>query len=53
VTQPRRAGDPPRLIASASKAREILGWRPQFDRIEDIVSSAWNWHLRHPNGYGD
>jgi UDP-glucose 4-epimerase len=53
VKQPRRPGDPPRLIASAGKAQEVLGWRPQFDQIEDIVSSAWSWHLRHPAGYGD
>ena len=53
VKQPRRPGDPPRLIASARKAHEVLGWRPQFDRIEDIVASAWKWHARHPNGYGD
>jgi UDP-glucose 4-epimerase len=51
VTQARRPGDPPRLIASAQKAREVLGWRPQYGQIEDIVSSAWSWHLRHPNGY--
>ncbi|MBV8212482.1 MAG: UDP-glucose 4-epimerase GalE [Verrucomicrobia bacterium] len=53
VKEDRRPGDPPRLIASASKAHEVLGWRPQFDRIEDIVSSAWSWHVRHPNGYAD
>jgi UDP-glucose 4-epimerase len=53
VKQPRRPGDPPRLIASAGKAQEVLGWRPQFDRIEDVVRSAWSWHVRHPNGYGD
>jgi UDP-glucose 4-epimerase len=53
VNQPRRPGDPPRLIASAQKAREVLGWRPQFEQITDIVSSAWNWHLRHPKGYND
>ena len=53
VNQQRRAGDPPRLIASAQKAREVLGWRPQFEQITDIVSSAWNWHLRHPKGYTD
>jgi UDP-glucose 4-epimerase len=53
VNQPRRPGDPPRLIASAQKAREVLGWRPQFEQITDIVSSAWNWHLRHPQGYND
>ena len=53
VKQSRRPGDPPRLIASAGKAQEVLGWRPQFGRIEDIVSSAWSWHVRHPNGYVD
>jgi UDP-glucose 4-epimerase len=53
VKQPRRPGDPPRLIASAGKAQEVLGWQPQFDQIEDIVSSAWSWHVRHPAGYGD
>lgn len=53
VTQARRPGDPPRLIASAQKARHVLGWRPQYEQIEDIVSSAWSWHLRHPNGYND
>ena len=53
VKQPRRPGDPPLLIASARKAHEVLGWRPQFDRIEDVVASAWRWHARHPNGYGD
>ena len=53
VKQPRRPGDPPRLIASAGKAQEILGWRPKFEQIEDIVSSAWSWHVRHPKGYGD
>jgi UDP-glucose 4-epimerase len=53
MKQPRRPGDPPRLIASARKAQEILGWRPRYEQIEDIVGSAWNWHLRHPNGYKD
>jgi UDP-glucose 4-epimerase len=53
VTKARRPGDPPRLIASAQKAREVLGWRPKYDQIEDIVSSAWSWHLRHPTGYND
>jgi UDP-glucose 4-epimerase len=53
LNQPRRPGDPPRLVASARKAHDVLGWRPQYQRIEDIVSSAWNWHLRHPHGYKD
>ena len=53
VKQPRRPGDPPRLIASAKKAQEVLGWRPQHQQIDDIVSSAWRWHVRHPDGYND
>ena len=49
---PRRPGDPPRLIADSSKARQILGWSPQFDDIEAIVATAWKWHSGHPQGYG-
>ncbi len=48
---PRRAGDPAMLIASSQKAVSILGWKPKFDSLETIVSSAWNWHRNHPNGY--
>ncbi len=48
---PRRAGDPSRLVADARKAREVLGWNPQFPEIESIIESAWTWHLAHPNGY--
>ncbi len=48
---PRRAGDPAMLIASSQKAISILGWKPKFDSLETIVSSAWNWHRNHPNGY--
>ncbi len=47
---PRRAGDPAMLIASSQKAISILGWKPKFDSLETIVSSAWNWHRNHPNG---
>lgn len=43
VESPRRAGDPPRLIASATKAKSDLGWNPQFPDIEEIVQTAWNW----------
>lgn len=53
VEKPRRPGDPPRLVASAEKAKSELGWKPQFARLEDIVASAWNWHRRHPQGYPD
>ena len=49
----RRAGDPARLIASSDKARKILHWQPRFDDIEKIISTAWNWHSTHPNGFND
>lgn len=48
---PRRTGDPSRLVANAKKAREILGWNPQFPEIETIIESAWKWHSLNPNGY--
>lgn len=47
----RRAGDPAVLIASSEKARKVLGWKPQFNSLEKIISDAWNWHKSHPNGY--
>lgn len=40
----RRPGDPPSLIGSGEKARNILGWKPQYPDIKDIVTHAWNWH---------
>ena len=43
---PRRAGDPPVLVASAARAREVLGWRPTRTSLEDIVADAWSF-LRH------
>jgi UDP-glucose 4-epimerase len=42
-TKPRRPGDPPRLVASAAKARAELGWQPRFQNLEEIVKTAWNW----------
>lgn len=45
---PRRAGDPPRLVADASKARAVLGWQPQFASLEEIVSHAWYWEQQYP-----
>ena len=53
VEKPRRPGDPPRLVASAAKAVRELGWKPQFPKLEDIVSTAWAWHRQHPHGYPD
>ena len=49
---PRRAGDPGQLIASSSKAREILGWEPKYTIMKEIIASAWNWHKNHPDGFG-
>jgi len=51
VKHPRRAGDPPALVAEASKIRRELGWSPKYTEIDAIVRSAWNWHRSHPNGY--
>lgn len=50
---PRRGGDPDVLVASSTKAREVLGWKPQFDDISKIIETAWKWHTLHPEGYQD
>jgi UDP-glucose 4-epimerase len=44
---PRRAGDPPVLVASAERAAEVLGWRPQRRSLEEMIGSAWDWRQRH------
>jgi UDP-glucose 4-epimerase len=49
---PRREGDPPRLVADARRAREILGWVPRRPSLEAIIRSAWEWQQAHPKGYG-
>jgi UDP-glucose 4-epimerase len=43
---PRRAGDSPLLIASNQKARDILGWKPQYSDIETILRDAYNWQKK-------
>lgn len=53
IERPRRPGDPPKLVAGSAKAIRELGWKPRFPKLEDIVSTAWNWHKRHPTGYAD
>ncbi|MBD2180672.1 UDP-glucose 4-epimerase GalE [Aerosakkonema funiforme] len=40
----RRPGDPPVLVGSSDKARQILGWNPQYPDLSEIVSHAWKWH---------
>ncbi|KST66286.1 UDP-glucose 4-epimerase GalE [Mastigocoleus testarum] len=42
----RRPGDPPVLIGSSDKARQILGWEPKYPHIQDIIAHAWNWHQK-------
>ncbi|WP_195572369.1 UDP-glucose 4-epimerase GalE [Paenibacillus sp. 1001270B_150601_E10] len=53
VMKERRAGDPAVLIASADKAKQVLGWLPKRDQLAQIVESAWRWHSSRPNGYSD
>lgn len=52
VGRPRRAGDPPELVARADRAASVLGWRPDRADLSDIIRSAWFWHMAHPHGYG-
>lgn len=47
----RRAGDPSKLVAASAKARKELGWEPQFENVEAMISSAWKWHQEHPMGF--
>jgi UDP-glucose 4-epimerase len=51
VIMPRREGDPTRLVASAQKAKQVLNWLPQYPSLHAIIESAWQWHMKHPNGY--
>lgn len=48
---PRRPGDPDSLVADSTKARTILGWKPKYDNIDDIIASAWKFVQTHPHGY--
>ena len=52
VEAPRRAGDPPALVASSEKIRADLGWRPEKPELEAMISDAWAWMREHPDGYG-
>jgi UDP-glucose 4-epimerase len=51
IETPRRPGDSARLVASPKKIMNELGWKPQNTNLQDILSSAWEWHQSHPNGY--
>jgi UDP-glucose 4-epimerase len=52
VEAPRRAGDPPALVASSEKIQAELGWKPEKPKLETVISDAWAWMRDHPNGYG-
>jgi UDP-glucose 4-epimerase len=48
---PRRAGDPPALVASSQKIQADLGWKPEKPGLEAMISDAWAWMREHPHGY--
>jgi UDP-glucose 4-epimerase len=48
--EPRRPGDPARLVADAARAKQVLGWSPSSN-LESIIRSAWEWKKLHPRGY--
>lgn len=50
---PRRPGDPPRLVASSARVQRELGWRPRHPALQDILASAWEWLQAHPRGYDE
>jgi UDP-glucose 4-epimerase len=51
-TAPRRAGDPPVLVAGNRRASEQLAWRPRRS-LTDAVADAWAWMSEHPGGYAE
>ena len=44
--EPRRAGDPPELVAVAERVREVLGWTPKFDDLDTIVRTSLEWERK-------
>jgi UDP-glucose 4-epimerase len=50
VIADRRAGDPAILIADSTRIRKQLGWRPRFEKIDDIIDTAWTWHQKEATG---
>ena len=51
--KPRRHGDPAKLIASSDKAKEVLGWNPVYTSVEQIIESAWKFHVNHKEGFSN
>ena len=53
VEAPRRAGDPPVLVAASQRIRDELGWIPEKPKLSDMISDAWDWMQEHPHGYDE
>lgn len=51
TVMPRRPGDPVTLVADSGKIRQVLGWEPHCSDLDTIISTAWEWHRTHPDGY--
>jgi UDP-glucose 4-epimerase len=51
IESPRRADDPPVLVASSDKMRAELGWKPEKPSLEAMISDAWDWMQKYPRGY--
>jgi len=49
----RRAGDLAVLVADSTTIQAELGWEPRFAELKQIIETAWNWHVSHPQGYGE
>jgi len=42
----RRRGDPPQLVGDARRAIDALSWKPSYASLDDIIATAWKWHMR-------
>lgn len=51
--EPRRPGDPAKLVADARKAKAVLGWTPKMSDLASILRSQWEWRKKFPKGYAD
>ncbi len=49
----RRPGDVAVLTACSDRIRADMGWEPSYPDLEAIITTAWEWHSSHPNGYTD
>ena len=53
IACPRRPGDPPALVGSSEKARQVLGWEPRYQSLQEILSHAWRWHQKRHGVYSE